>query len=419
MWSGFRCITNYKGKNWSTVQPNASLPDTINTIYARFDADNTEPTMSPQVCRGTTTLTLQTADVRRSFKKVNDRKAPGPGGIPGRALRECAEQLAEVFINIFNLSLSQSVVPTPFKASIIVPVPKKPLTSCLNDYRPVGLTSVIMKCFERLVKTHMCSSLPDTLDPLQLAYRPNRATEDAIAMTTHTALTNLDKGNYICASAPLRPAPSGHRPRSSAGGGAAGRRVAAAVYHGRSDGEQQKDKAEPKHILNGRKKKRHSKIAKIKAEKYSNLSRTGSISGKDKRKRKRSRSRSSSVTSTTSSSSSSSNSSSSLSSSSSSSKSRNRSSSRESQKKSKIKKKKKEKQHKKRGKKEKKKKQKKKKNASSGPVQISKFLKDRDKNDKYSTITGKKIKMKVKKTKGDKQRDRNRAELLQFLNSAM
>lgn len=31
------------------------------------------------------------------------------------------------------------------------------------------------------------------------------------------------------------------------------------------------------------------------------------------------------------------------------------------------------------------------------------FLKDRDKNDKYSTITGKKIKMKVKKTRGDKQ----------------
>ncbi|XP_072907008.1 uncharacterized protein [Hemitrygon akajei] len=113
--------------------------------------------------------------------------------------------------------------------------------------------------------------------------------------------------------------------------------------------------------------------------------------GKAKRKRKRSRSRSSSVTSTSSSSSSSSNSSSS---SSSSSRSRSRSSSRESQKKSKIKKRKKEKQHK-------------------------KFLKDRDKSDKYSMITGKRIKMKVKKTRGDKERDRNRAELLQFLNSAM
>ncbi|MGH0118054.1 UNVERIFIED_CONTAM: hypothetical protein FKN15_052059 [Acipenser sinensis] len=67
-------------------------------------------------------------------------------------------------------------------------------------------------------------------------------------------------------------------------------------------------------------------------------------------------------------------------------------------------------------KKHKKKKERKVKCVSSGPVQISKFLNDK-KSDKYSMITGKKIKMKVKKTKKDKQRDKNRAELLDFLNS--
>ena len=33
-----------------------------------------------------------------------------------------------------------------------------------------------MKCFERVVKDHITSTLPDTLDPLQFAYRPNRNT---------------------------------------------------------------------------------------------------------------------------------------------------------------------------------------------------------------------------------------------------
>ena len=37
--------------------------------------------------------------------------------------------------------------------------------------------------------------LPDTLDPLQFAYRPNRSTDEAIAITLHTALTHLDKRN--------------------------------------------------------------------------------------------------------------------------------------------------------------------------------------------------------------------------------
>ncbi|XP_039594460.1 uncharacterized protein si:ch211-22i13.2 [Polypterus senegalus] len=66
----------------------------------------------------------------------------------------------------------------------------------------------------------------------------------------------------------------------------------------------------------------------------------------------------------------------------------------------------------------KKKKGKKAKQEGSGPVQISKFLNEKKKNE-YSMITGKKIKMKVKKTKMDKERDKNRAELLDFLNSTL
>ena len=77
----------------------------------------------------------------------------------------------------------------------IFPVPKKAKIPELNDYRPVALTSVIMKCFERLVKDHITSTLPATLDPLQFAYRPNRSTDDAIAIILDTALSHLDKRN--------------------------------------------------------------------------------------------------------------------------------------------------------------------------------------------------------------------------------
>jgi hypothetical protein len=52
-----------------------------------------------------------------------------------------------------------------------------------------------MKCFERLVIAHIYSTIPATLDPLQLAYRPNRFIDDAISISLHTALTHLDKRN--------------------------------------------------------------------------------------------------------------------------------------------------------------------------------------------------------------------------------
>ncbi len=56
-----------------------------------------------------------------------------------------------------------------------------------------------MKVFERLLKNHICSSIPVTLDPLQFAYRPNRSTDDAISQVLHSSLTHIDSknGNYV------------------------------------------------------------------------------------------------------------------------------------------------------------------------------------------------------------------------------
>ncbi|KAK3545736.1 hypothetical protein QTP70_011332 [Hemibagrus guttatus] len=70
------------------------------------------------------------------------------------ALNEFFDQLAGVFTNIFNLSLQQAVVPTCLKSTTIVLVPKKQQVRCLNDYRPVALIPIIIKCFDRLVLPH-------------------------------------------------------------------------------------------------------------------------------------------------------------------------------------------------------------------------------------------------------------------------
>ncbi|KAI4875852.1 hypothetical protein NFI96_001584, partial [Prochilodus magdalenae] len=173
----------------------SSLPDELNAHYARFEANNTSSATKLPVDQESCAPSISVSEVFRSFKAVNPRKAPGPDGIHSRWLRACANQLAEVFTDIFNLSLRLSAIPTCFKRTKIVPVPKKPAITCLNDYRSVALTSTAMKCFERLVKTHISSSLPATMDPHQFAYRSNRSTDDAVALTVHSALTHLDRKN--------------------------------------------------------------------------------------------------------------------------------------------------------------------------------------------------------------------------------
>ena len=54
---------------------------------------------------------------------------------------------------------------------------------------------VAMKCFERLVMSHINTTIPETLDPLQFAYRLKKSTNDAISITLHTAFSHRDKGN--------------------------------------------------------------------------------------------------------------------------------------------------------------------------------------------------------------------------------
>ena len=74
-------------------------------------------------------------------------------------------------------------------------VPKHSTAASLNDFRPVALTPIISKCFERLVLAHLKTCLPPTLDPFQFAYRQNRSTEDAISTALHSALSHLDNSN--------------------------------------------------------------------------------------------------------------------------------------------------------------------------------------------------------------------------------
>ncbi len=149
------------------------LAEELNTFYGRFECNGgvTLPISTSGSSRQSSdhVFTVSEDEVRRELRRVNVRKAAGPDGITGRVLRSCANQLAGLFTSIFKESLATSVVPTSFKKSVIIPVPKNSKPSCLNDYRPVALTSTVMKVFERLLKKHICSSIPATLDPLQFA----------------------------------------------------------------------------------------------------------------------------------------------------------------------------------------------------------------------------------------------------------
>ena len=96
-------------------------------------------------------MELSVNEVSACFEKVNSRSACGPDHIQGSVLKHCHSSLAPVFTRLFQQSLDTGHIPPIWKSSNIRPIPKKPSPSTMNDYRPVALTSIPFKCFERLV----------------------------------------------------------------------------------------------------------------------------------------------------------------------------------------------------------------------------------------------------------------------------
>ncbi len=163
MWQGLKSICSSGNKSSAEVRSDSLLAEELHTFYGHFECNGgstTLPTNTSGSSRQSSddhVITVSEDKVRRELKRLNVRKAARPNGITGRVLRSCADQLAGLFTSIFNESFATSVVSTV----------KNSKSSCLNDYRPVALTSIVTKVFERLLKNHICSSIPATLDPLQ------------------------------------------------------------------------------------------------------------------------------------------------------------------------------------------------------------------------------------------------------------
>ncbi|GFR71276.1 Non-LTR (Long terminal repeat) retrotransposon and domain-containing protein [Elysia marginata] len=168
-------------------------PDKLNECYARFDRENTS-TPVPLPCGNHDPPFVATEqETRRALTRLDVKKATEPDNIKPRLLKTCRNQLASIFTFIFNWSLVTSTMPLCFKQSTIIPVPKKPSPKTPNDYRPVALTSAIMKCFEKFVLSYLKSLLPPNFDVFQFAYRINRSIDNAIAFNTHEILTHLER----------------------------------------------------------------------------------------------------------------------------------------------------------------------------------------------------------------------------------
>ena len=125
--------------------------------------------------------------------EVSDNIKTGPDELPFWIWRDYAYQLALTITKVYNSSLKKQLVPCLWKLSNIIPIPiETPFETC-NQLRPIYLTNVIMRLFERVVVTQELSPvLGSAIDPDQFAYKEGCSTTLALLTCHHHWLKWLD-----------------------------------------------------------------------------------------------------------------------------------------------------------------------------------------------------------------------------------
>ena len=110
---------------------------------------------------------------RETFKILNFvivRKSTGPSDISPWALKVCSAEIAEHLTFLFNAFIAESNFPSQFKEATVTPIIKKGDSEDPQNYRPIILTSVLSRLFEKILANQIKEYL-NRFDLISLSVR--------------------------------------------------------------------------------------------------------------------------------------------------------------------------------------------------------------------------------------------------------
>ncbi|XP_023195244.1 calcium-activated potassium channel subunit beta-2 isoform X1 [Xiphophorus maculatus] len=117
---------------------------------------------------------------------------PEQGSRSGWCEPQSPEGLCGILQHLLILSLTKQKVLLLWKTSCLVQVPNKTQQSAINNYRPVAMTTHIMKVLERLLLAHLNKQTRTYQNSLQFAYRRRVGTEDTVTHLLQQTHCHLD-----------------------------------------------------------------------------------------------------------------------------------------------------------------------------------------------------------------------------------
>ena len=124
-------------------------------------------------------IEIEEKDLEDAIDDLNENSSAGPDGIPAIFLKKTKEEIAVPLTLILRKSLDEGRIHDIFKLAYISPIHKGGSRQKPEQYRPVSLTSHVMKVFERVVKKKIIKHLVDNqkFNEGQHGFVPGRGTQ--------------------------------------------------------------------------------------------------------------------------------------------------------------------------------------------------------------------------------------------------
>ena len=116
-------------------------------------------------------------DIKEAVKEIPTYAAPGPDKLPAIVLKECINEIAVALLIIWKKSIETGEIPEYLKLQTIIPLFKKGSKAAAENYRPVSLTSHLIKLFERVMRKKLIHFIEQNslLSENQHAFRAGRS----------------------------------------------------------------------------------------------------------------------------------------------------------------------------------------------------------------------------------------------------
>ena len=94
-------------------------------------------------------------DIIDAIDELRNNSASGPEGLAAILLKKCKESLSQPLYSLWRDCLDRGITPSKLKEAHIIPVHKGGSQSVPSNYRPIALTSHLIKIFEKVVRNNL------------------------------------------------------------------------------------------------------------------------------------------------------------------------------------------------------------------------------------------------------------------------